>query len=118
MLDCIAKVDYKNTDNSRKLGMVPAETYQVTGINGTPESVREYFAIGKVFGVGFGHRDRHGKRHDDHMMEVTHVFVLKQSEQTERFCDYLGEKYGWEWGEHFTEEEWERFIAADVQCTA
>ena len=109
MLDCIAKVDYQNTEKSRKLGMLPTETYQLTGINGTPESVREYFAIGKVFGVGFGHIDIRGKRHDDHMMEVTHVFVLKQSEQTTRFCDYLSKKYGWDWGEHFTEEEWELF---------
>lgn len=109
MLDCIAKVDYKNTVESDRIGMLPTTDCVVTSINGTPESVCKYFAVGKVFGMGYGHRDKSGKEHEDHMMEVTHCFVLRQNERTEKFCDYLGEKYGWDWQEHFTEEEWEKF---------
>ena len=93
------------------MGMQPSQTYDVTGINGTPESVREYFAIGKVFNIGYGHRDRNGHLQEDHLMKVTKVFVLKQNEITEKFCDYLGEKYGWDWKEHFCEEEYEKFIS-------
>ena len=111
MLDCVAKVWYENTEKSNLIGMIPSETYDVTEINGTPESVKEYFAIGKVFNLGYGHRDRKGKIHEDHLMKVTKVFVLKQNEQTEKFVSYLGEKYGWDWHEHFCEEEYQKFIS-------
>ena len=111
MLDCVAKVWYENTGKSCAMGMQPSQTYDVTGINGTPESVREYFAIGKVFNIGYGHRDRNGHLQEDHLMKVTKVFVLKQNETTEKFCNYLGEKYGWDWKEHFCEEEYEKFIS-------
>ncbi len=67
-LDCIARVDYKNTKFSDKIGMEPQTDYIVTQINGTPESVKEYYAIGKFFNVGYGHRDKNGKVYDDHMM--------------------------------------------------
>ena len=110
MLDCVAKVWYENTEKSNLIGMIPSETYDVTEINGTPESVKEYFAIGKMINLGFG-QDRKGKIHEDHLMKVRKVFVLKQNEQTEKFISHLGEKYGWDWKEHFCEEEWQKFIS-------
>ena len=108
-MDCVAKVDFVNTEKSARMGMSPSVLYQLTGINGTPESVREYFAIGKVFNVGYGHHDRNGHRCGDHLMQVSHVFVLRQDERTEAFCRYLYDRYGFDHGEHFTEEEWEKF---------
>lgn len=109
MLDCIAKVDVENTGESNLIGMRPTTDAWVTDINGTPDEVREYYKIGKVFNMGYGHRDCHGRLHEDHLMKVTHVFVLKQCEQTTKFVNYLGEKYGWDWKEHFTEEEYKEF---------
>ena len=108
MLDCVAKVDYENTAESNRKGLTPAATYDVTGINGTPESVREYFAIGKVFNLGFCHDSNH-RQQEDHMMKVVKVFVLKQDDTTKRFVDYLGDTYGWDWKGHFTEEEYNKF---------
>lgn len=110
-MDCVVKVDVENTDKSNLIGMIPEKDAWVTGINGTPESVREYYAIGKVFNVGFGHYDKNGHRHEDHLMKVTKVFVLRQNEQTEKFVNFLGEKYGWDWKEHFCEEEYKEFLS-------
>lgn len=113
-MDCVAKVDFANTGKSVKLGMFPSSDVIVTEINGTVESVKEYYAIGKVFNMGYGHRDRNGKIQEDHLMEVTNVFVLKNCELTDEFCNWLGLKYGWEWKEHFCKEEYEKFLPTTI----
>ena len=109
-LDCIARVDYKNTKFSDKIGMEPQTDYIVTQINGTPESVKEYYAIGKFFNVGYGHRDKNGKVYDDHMMQVSNCFVLPNDDTTADFIEYLEDTYGYDWKEYFTEDEWNNFI--------
>lgn len=108
-MKCVAKVDVENTNESRLIGMIPSKDCWVTDINGTPDEVREYYKIGKVFNIGYGHCDVNGKRHEDHLMKVTNVFVLESCEKTTNFIDWLGEKYGWDWQEHFTEEEYKLF---------
>lgn len=108
-MKCVAKVDVVNTGESNLLGMLPTNDCWVTDINGTPDEVRKYYKIGKVFNMGYGHRDAKGKIHEDHLMQVEKVFILESCEKTENFVNWLGEKYGWDWKEHFTEEEYKLF---------
>ena len=82
----------------------------LTEINGTPEEVRKYYEIGKVFNMGIWY-DSKWHLHEDNLMHVTDVFILEDCEKTTSFCDWLGEKYGWDWKEHFCEEEYKKFAA-------
>ena len=108
---CVAKVDVKNTGESNLLGMRPTNDCWVTDINGTPDEVRDYYRIGKVFNMGWGHYDCFGKMHEDHLMQVENVFVLESCEKTDNFVNWLGEKYGWDWKEHFDEKEYAEFCS-------
>lgn len=109
MLDCIVKVELENCGKSIELGMMPTTDYFVTEINGTPESVKEYYNE-KVFNTGYGHYDKEGNIHEDHLMKVTNVFVLRQNEVTKQFCNFLINQYEWDWAEHMNEKEYKKFI--------
>ena len=52
----------------------------LTEINGTPEEVRKYYAIGKVFNMGIWY-DSKWHLHEDNLMHVTDVFVLEDCEK-------------------------------------
>ena len=110
-MKCVAKVDAVNTEQSNLIGMRPTKDCWVTDINGTPDEVREYFRIGKVFNIGYGHYDAKGRRHEDHLMKVEKVFVLESCEKTDNFVNWLGKKYGWDWKEHFNETEYKEFCS-------
>lgn len=110
-MKCVVKVDVVNTAQSNLIGMRPENDCWVTDINGTPDEVREYYKIGKVFGMGYGHCDVFGKRHEDHLMQVENVFVLESCEKTNQFVNWLGKKYGWDWKEHFDEMEYTKFCS-------
>ena len=110
-MKCVAKVDVVNTAQSNLIGMLPTNDCWVTDINGTPDEVRDYFRIGKVFNMGWGRRDKFGDRHEDHLMQVEKVFILESCEKTTMFCKWLGEKYGWDWKEHYNEKEYTEFCS-------
>jgi len=117
---CIVKVDLAangvvGKDNPRE------KDCMLTEINGTIEETKKYYAIGKTFNMGmwggYGWENNGYKyhevycEHEDNLMHVTNVFVLEDCEKTTKFCDWLGEKYGWDWKEHFCEEEFKEFAA-------
>lgn len=120
MLDCVVKVDLAangivGKDNPREKDCF------LTEINGTIEEVKQYYAIGKTFNMGMWHgyvwvwngykHVQRFKEREDNLMHVTNVFVLKNCEKTTKFCDWLGEKYGWDWKEHFDEKEYAEFCS-------
>lgn len=118
----VAKVDLVangvvGQDNPRKNDCI------LTEINGPIEKIKEYYAIGKTFNMGmwggymwvydnYFHRSvQKYKEHEDNLMHVTNLFVLEDCEKTTKFCDWLGEKYGWDWKEHFDEKEYAEFCS-------
>ena len=84
----------------------------VTEINGTPEEVKDYYRIGKLFNMGLW-RDRRGRTREDDMMRVKSIFILEDCDKTTKFVKYLGAKYHYEWDEHFSEEEYNNYIKSE-----
>ena len=105
---CVAKVD---VEANGVVGQDNKWLYSsfVTEINGTIEEVKNYYKIGKTINMGLWY-DGRWKEHEDDLMHITNVFVLEDCSETTDFVESLGRMYGWDWEDHFCQEEYDYYL--------